>query len=116
MKTIKEIVLQHQKQKAKEEYDSYLQDVLNHGCTSGMVSDLIYYTDTEKFYKKHLDEINELLKGMLEDTGLNLLELFGDKFDRDDPLCLETHNQNLLAWFAYEETARQILEEQGIEV
>ena len=38
-------------------------DVLNYGCQSGIVSDLIYYSDTVKFYNKYKDEIN--IKHML---------------------------------------------------
>ena len=52
----------------------------------------------------------------IESTGLGINGMFGDKFDIEDPLCMETQNQNLLAWFAYEETARAILEELGEEV
>lgn len=36
-------------------------DVLYHGCQSGIVGELIYYTDTVRFYKQYRSEINELL-------------------------------------------------------
>ena len=35
-------------------------------------------------------------------------ELFGDKWDKEDPLAQTTCNQNLLAWFGFEETLRNI--------
>ena len=105
MKTIKNIVTAD-----VEEYgQNYLQDVCNHGCVSGMVGSLIYYYDTIKFYADHKNEINELLTEIIDGTGLNIFELFGDKLDVEDLLFLETQNQNLLAWFGYEETARKLL-------
>lgn len=85
------------------------------GCQSGMVGKLIYYTDTVKFYRKHQTEIDALLKEMLDSTGSSITELFGDKWDTDDPLARAELNQNLLAWFGFEETARKIAEENGYE-
>ena len=38
-------------------------------------------------------------------------EIFGDKFDKEDPLVLDITNKNLLAWFGFEETASQIYEQ-----
>lgn len=84
-------------------------DVLEHGCQSGIVTSLIYYDDTTKFYDNHKAEINALLYEVMQETGIyNPLELFGDKWDREDPLALDVLNKNLLAWFAFEETLRQI--------
>ena len=84
-------------------------DVLEHGCQSGIVSSLIYYDDTTKFYDNHKAEINALWYEVMTETGIyNPLELFGDKWDREDPLALDVINKNLLAWFAFEETLRQI--------
>ena len=36
--------------------------------------------------------------------------MFGDNYDDSDPMNLDTHNRNLFAWYAYEETARRIAE------
>lgn len=84
-------------------------DVLEHGCVSGIVSELIYYSDTLAFYKRYRDEINELLKELMDSTGLySMKELFGKNWDDEDPLILDTHNQNLLAWFGFEETLRNV--------
>lgn len=84
-------------------------DVLNYGCQSGVVGHLIYYSDTTKYYAKHKDEINELLHNTLWEMGVKSpKELFGDKWDEEDPLALDTYNQNLLAWFGFEETMRKI--------
>ena len=84
-------------------------DVLNHGCHSGVVTELIYYSDTVRFYKQYRQEINDLLYDAMSGTGLYAPpELFGDKWDKEDPLAQEITNQNLLAWFGFEETLRNI--------
>ena len=36
-------------------------DVLHYGCQSGVVGELIYYSDTVRFYKQYRQEINALL-------------------------------------------------------
>ncbi|MEG1726035.1 MAG: hypothetical protein RR313_11640 [Anaerovoracaceae bacterium] len=84
-------------------------DVLHNGCVSGIVGDLIYYADTVAFYEKYKEEINTLLYETMNETGLySLAEMFGDKWDNEDPLATDVHNQNLLAWFGFEETLRNI--------
>lgn len=110
MKNLKEIVLADAK--VSEDTANYLKNVTENGCASGYVTDMIYYTDTIKFFEDNKKEISTMLSNMLEETGLNCpSELFGEAWDKSDPLCQETNNQNLLAWFGYEETARIILEE-----
>ena len=84
-------------------------DVLHNGCCSGVVSELIYYYDTVRFYKHYRQEINEMLYNIMNETGLYApSELFGDKWDKEDPLAQDICNQNLLAWFGFEETLRNI--------
>lgn len=84
-------------------------DVLYHGCQSGIVSELIYYSDTIRFYKQYKQEINDLLYNTMNETGLYApSELLSDRWDIEDPLAQDTHNQNLLAWFGFEETLRAI--------
>ena len=84
-------------------------DVLHYGCQSGIVGELIYYSDTVRFYKQYRQEINELLYRLMEEMGSYApSDLFGDKWDKEDPLAQDTYNQNLLAWFGFEETLRNI--------
>lgn len=84
-------------------------DVLYHGCQSGIVGKLIYYSDTTKYYKKYKEEINTLLYETMSGTGLHSLkDLFGKNYDEEDPLITDCYNQNLLAWFGFEETLRNI--------
>lgn len=84
-------------------------DVLHYGCQSGIVGELIYYADTVRFYKQYRQEINELLYRLMEEMGSYApADLFGDKWDKEDPLAQDTYNQNLLAWFGFEETLRAV--------
>lgn len=63
-------------------------DVLHHGCQSGVVTELIYYSDTVRFYKQYRQEINDLLYDAMNGTGLYApSELFDDKWDKEDPLA-----------------------------
>ena len=66
--------------------------------------------------KKTLKKINELLKEVIWQCGGNIKDVFGKGWDEEDTLCLETHNQNLLAWFSFEETARILADRNNIEV
>ena len=104
-----------------EERKTYLQDLTQHGAISGMVSGLVYYSETTQFFNEHRDEILAMLTEMKEETGLDEKGLFGDKWndwedlleeeaDDLDPLA-DTNNQNLLAWFAVEELAKKELDE-----
>ena len=84
-------------------------DVLHYGCQSGVVGELIYYPDTVRFYKQYRQEINELLYRLMEKMGSDApSDLFGDKWDKEDPLAQDDYNQNLLAWFGFEETLRAV--------
>ncbi len=84
-------------------------DVLHYGCQSGVVGELIYYSDTVRFYKQYRQEINELLYRLMKEMGSYApSDLFGDKWDKEDPLAQDDYNQNLLAWFGFEETLRAI--------
>ncbi|HCL4447270.1 TPA: hypothetical protein N2D16_002875 [Clostridium botulinum] len=83
-----------------EEIITYMKDVIKHGCISGMVGNLIYYTDTEKFFKKHFNDIFDLYNQYVEEIGENpKLEL----------------NANNLAWFAYENICYNLLNEFEVE-
>lgn len=85
-----------------------MEELQQHGCISGMIGELIYYDDTIKFFDEYKEEINEMLSDVMEGTGCSIEELFGDKFDKNDPLILDYSNKNLLAWFGFEETVNKI--------
>ncbi len=91
-------------------------DLFYGGCQSGMVGHLIYYKDTLAFYRKHRREIETLVLDMLSELGeKSPAGLFGDKWDDADPFARDTQNQNLLAWFGFEEAARRLCDRAGIE-
>lgn len=95
----------------------FFNDLSAMGCSSGMVSGLIYYSETLAFYRKNKEDINLLVSETLKDYGLDSMsELFGSDFDVEDPLCLETNNQNFLAWFGFERIARKIGADIGLDV
>ena len=87
-------------------------DVINNGCHSGACRDLIYCEQTKRFYNTYKYEINELI---YKSDYTNLADLLGDDWDKRDPLALEEDNQNLLAWFGFEETLQNIAYKFGIE-
>lgn len=89
-------------------------DLFYGGCASGIVGGLIYYRDTLAFYKRHASEIDSMIKAFCDDTGSALSSLNG--WDDSDPLARDTSNRNLLAWFGFEEAARKLCDEAGIEV
>jgi len=96
--------------------EAVLKDLFCGGCQSGMVGHLIYYKDTLAFYRKHHAEIDELLYTSLDGIGKNgPADLFGDKWNKTDPFARDTQNQNLLAWFGFEETARHLANNAGID-
>jgi len=111
---VKEIILNH----IEEDYvENFFEDLLNNGCISGMIGELIYYKDTLAFFERHKEDITELLYELLDSCGFTCPnQLFGDSWDKEDPLALETTNQNLLAWFAFEEVARNIAWDLGLEL
>lgn len=86
-----------------EKAEDWFNDLLSHGCISGMVCALIYYKDTHAFTKKYLDDILELQQDM-NSQGLEV------------HIPNDTDAQNWLAWFAFEETSRQIAIDLGMEV
>ena len=79
---------------------SWLKGLLQHGCVSGWISELIYYTDTHAFYDRHYDEIEDMRMDYEDDLG--------------EPLRINGDLKNRFAWFAYEETARRIADDLGI--
>ena len=83
-----------------DDIENFFTDLLIHGCQSGMVSKLVYYSDTHKFYDSHYDEI-ETLREELEDS-------------LGEPLHPKGDLKNWFAWMAFEETARTIAEEAGL--
>ncbi|KFF11963.1 DUF7222 domain-containing protein [Flavobacterium hydatis] len=51
----------------KEQLKSFLEDLQNGGCISGMISEFIYHSDCKEFYIQHLDDL-ENIKDEIEDS------------------------------------------------
>ena len=83
-----------------------IEDVVQHGCQGGTISELIYYRDTSAFYQKYQDEIWDKLEDTRADMGLDsilkLIATFHGHVGSDLQL------QNLLAWWAAEVTCQEI--------
>ena len=86
--------------------------IMHDGCKSGACRDLIYYGQTKRFYEEYKHEINELV---YKSDYTNFADLLGSDWDNHDPLALDEDNQNLLAWFGFEETITNIARKFGIE-
>ena len=117
---LKKDVVNILKSKAKDysnDYKILLKDIIYSGLQSGIIPQLVYYTDTLKWYNKHKEEIMDLLKDKMEEFGVDYpAELFGRKWEGFDPFIKETNNKNLLAWFSFEETANKIANNLGYEL
>jgi hypothetical protein len=77
-----------------EENPRFTDEVLEHGCQSGIVSELIYTVDTHKWFDSYYEDIMELVEEYEESTG-EQLRWSGDL-------------KNWFAWFSFEETVRQL--------
>jgi hypothetical protein len=85
----------------------YLDEVSEHGCQSGIVSGLTYYTDTCKFYEKHKDEIWGLIEEGADNDGVSMMKFITNLNGGKDIGGVEQF-ENLLAWFGYEQSAMNI--------
>jgi hypothetical protein len=99
--------------------EGVLKDLFNGGCSSGMVSHLVYTVDCVKFFSRFRRDISAILADTLDDVGGTVDSLFSNPncmaWDKNDPLAQEYNNRNILAWFGFEEAARAIANRQGIE-
>ena len=96
---------------------SVMNDVITHGLQSGIINDLIYYSDTLKFYKTYKKDIMSLLREEMYEHGFNdPYVMFGRNWDRDDVFAQDTQNQNLLTWFSFEVITRQLANQLGYNI
>ena len=94
-----DIILNHE----DEGLESFISNVLNYGCVSGIVSELIYYYQTEEFFNTFKEEINNLVHSLSEDIYGNPFELYYNL----NGGC----SKNNLSWFAFEEITRMLADE-----
>lgn len=91
----------------KERIIARCNDVL-HGLSTGVVSSLIYYTDTTEFYNTYYDEIYELIEE-LESEGLEILECLKRNLKTYQIIMNDEQTKNQIAWLAYEEVTNKLL-------
>lgn len=97
----KELLLNNIEGMSTEEQLQYLADVCQHGCISGCVSGVIYYSETMKLFKENMEEILEHLEDVKEEQGWNPLDSLED---------ISTF-YNWAVWFVVEGAAHELHEE-----
>ena len=94
---VAEIILDQVDGLENEEILSTVEEIVTYGCQSGIVSALITYSDTEKFFDNHANEIFDLIEDMRQEGIINM-----NNFEL---------SKNNLAWFAFETIAQEIYQE-----
>ena len=84
---------------------SYIKEVAERGCIDGNCAGLIYYAETEAFYNKYAEEIDEILQDIEDQQGepYNITE--------NMKRLGQSNLRNFLAWFGYEVKAQEIMSE-----
>jgi len=91
-----------------------IREICNHGCVSGIVSELIYYSDTVKFYDAFEDEIWNRLDAAATNIGASdIISFIGTYLDTRHIGSL-TQFKNALAWWAVEDTANDLANREEI--
>ena len=87
---------------------STIRDIISHGCISGVVTELIYYRDTIKFYDYFENEIWDRLDAAATNIGASdIVSFIGTYLDTKHVGNL-TQFKNTLAWWAVEDTANDM--------
>ena len=84
-----------------EELKDHIKDIVQCGCISGIVSSLVYYSDTTKFFNCYRKEI----LSMLQDPDKNIYSEYTYLLDQKKYSVSE---KNDLSWFAYDNTVIRI--------
>ena len=86
-----------------------IEEIVEHGCSGGIVPELIYYADTSAFYEKYKDEIWERLWNMHNDMGTETVLHLIASFNGAKDVGSDLQFSNLLAWWACEDMAHEII-------
>lgn len=92
--TITEVVINDALDYAQNPVE-FFTDLLQNGCQSWIISSLIYYTDTHRFYDQHYSEIEDIRYELQEEW------ILPEGFPHSDL-------KNDYAWLAYEHVAYNI--------
>ena len=93
----------------EEDLKVFISDLFNSGCVSGMVSELVYYKDTNAFYDKYENEIEDLISDGMSNFVIESRPLFIESLNGSAENLRQ--EKNLLSWFAFEETIRSLNDE-----
>ncbi len=93
-----------------DEDPTVLEDVAVYGADSGF-GGFTYTAECVEFYDAHSSAIWEMLIEDAEDFGYPNPIAFVASFNRDDMLADEDSFKNLLAWYALEQVARDLVDE-----
>lgn len=94
-KRVKEIC-ESQAENYDDGAEGFVRDVLEYGCQSGIVSELIYYKDTHEWFDTYYEDIMELREELSQEFGEEI----------NPPVGADL--KNWFAWFSFEETVRKL--------
>ena len=100
-------VIDYEGDSMDEKLKSRLEEIIDHGCQSGTVGSLIYYTDTVKFFDNFNDEIYDMID---YDGAQSVLKMLQQKCDLTDIIMGADIVKNYLTWMAYETVCSDILD------
>ena len=97
---VKEIL----KNKTEENYTiaDVVEDLCIGGCESGLINELISYTDTTAFYNTHEDDIEEIIDDMVYNEITSRDAIGGDFW------TMQSY-KNRASWIAFEHVAFDLL-------
>lgn len=58
-----------------EEVRGFMEDLRQYGCSSGMIGELLYYSDTKKFFIENMDEIQDHVNTLVQEHVYSINEL-----------------------------------------
>ena len=103
-----------EKQDYLEYCKDYVRGVQQCGCESGIVSDLIYHTQTRQFVFDYESDIGTLVEQWIDGMGLEGCAFLVQDREGNADFTLNTFFDKL-AWASYEETARDLMISAGFE-
>ncbi|SNR77068.1 hypothetical protein [Flavobacterium sp. ov086] len=77
--------------KKKAQLKSFLEDLQQGGCVSGMISEFIYHSDCKAFYIKHLDDLEDIRKDLEDSFGEPVTNRY------------ESPHYTFMCWLCFEE-------------
>ena len=101
MTSIRDWLIGIAKEREEDGYTSFLEDVYKQGCSSGVVSELIYYSDTSKFHDEHEEEIWDELYNRAEELNISIIQYIESLVGSEDIGSMK-QLKNLLVWWAIE--------------